>query len=398
MRLRRTSALVHAVLPYAIRPVWLFVRMARFFAVRARRRTGLRNVLLICQNPVAADHLIPIIAMLRASKKIRISVSNDHFPSQEIGRHEISQKLGIRYVPVLWALFKPWDLVIYVNHPWGFSSWISPHIRKIYINHGLYSGKINNTAGEDGVYGKSRTIRPSRGLLFDRMFAASAAERDSALAANPALKGRVVVVGSLMADEIREASAKERETRKRSGLQSKKKVHIISTWGPHSLIATMGDALLDAIGGLGTYEFVLSVHPRFDKFGGTLRTRGELLRMWEEHGVEVDATNEKWKRFVAECDLAISDNSSLALYYPILKKPVIFVCVDRAAYLPESSFDILSRRRPRLDDAGNLAPLLEATLETHDCSHDLAEIERLCSFLGEARSRHLEQINALLYS
>jgi hypothetical protein len=398
MRLRRTSAIVHAVLPYAIRPVWLFVRLARLSVARARRRTGRRNVLLICQNPVAADHLVPVIAMLRMNEKIRIEVSNDHFPSQEIGRHEITQKLGIPYVPVLLALFKPWDLVVYVNHPWGFSSWIAPLIRKIYINHGLYSGKINNTEGEDGVYGKSRTIRPWRGLIFDRMFAASVAERDSALAANPALEGRVVVVGSLMADEIREKSARKSEIGKRFELPSKKKVHIISTWGPKSLIATMGDELLDAIGALGTYDFALSLHPRFDKFGGTRRTRSELLRMWEERGVEVDVRNEKWKRFVAECDLAVSDNSSLALYYPILNKPVIFVGVDRAAYLQGSSFDFLSRGRPRLIDVGDLASLLETTLATQACESGVAEIERLCSYLGEAKSRHMEQINALLYT
>src|SRR5690606_1057383 len=124
----------------------------------------------------------------------------------------------------------------------------APAIPKVYINHGLYMGKINNPLGEDGVYGRSRTTRPHRGMLYKRMFAASSAEREAAIAADSSLAGVVAVTGSLMADRVIEIAKRRDSLRKSFGFEPGDRViHVFSTWGKDSLAATIGMDLLHAL-------------------------------------------------------------------------------------------------------------------------------------------------------
>lgn len=399
LKQKRTSAVVHAMLPYAIRPAWLFVRFTRLIKRLSGHKPTARNVLLVCQNCVAADHLQPIISLLRGDQNLKQYVTNDHFPSQEISKSQIKKSIALPYRNVLRALLSDWDLIIYVNHPWGFGAWFAPFIKKIYINHGLYTGKINNAYGEDGVYGKTRTFRPHRGLMFDKMFVASTSERNAALAANPDLKGRLEIVGSLMVDEIRERRKQRALLRKRLGVQEHQKlIHIISTWGATSLIATVGDSLLEVFTGFdASYKFVLSLHPRFDKFGGFTRTRDDVLSQWSAMGVIVDRDNSHWKDILIASDMAIADNSSLAFYYFILKKVVRFVVVDKDASIPGSPFDVLRKGSNPLT-AANIKASITQSSEPHFSKSSVIDANYLVEFLGTAYLRHEEEIQKLLNS
>jgi hypothetical protein len=304
----------------------------------------------------------------------------------------------VKYVNIFHALTKNWDLILYVNHPWGFAAWFAPFLKKIYINHGLYAGKVNNEHGEDGVYGKRRTTRPHRGLLYDRMFAACKRELDAAIEANPALAGRVVVTGSLIVDELKVDNMDRESMRTRLGLQPEEcVVHVVSTWGEASLAATIGDTLLAAASTLGTpYRFLFSLHPRFDKLGGTGRARSEILKRWASKGFEIDEVNEKWRQFVIASDIAIADHSSLALYHHVLGKPVIYVRVDKEALLHGSPFHLLGNRSRYFNGGDDLRTVIPEAIAKTDAV--AVDINDLVAHVGSAGVHHLKEIQKLLRS
>lgn len=396
LKLPFLPAIVHALLPVVIKPVWLIVAAKNRWAKLAGKGGEKKKVLLVCQNIVAADHLLPIVAMLQKEKIIELNVVNDHFPSQEINKGQIRKMLGVRYRSVLGALFVNWDLIIYVNHPWGFGSWFWPGTKKVYINHGLYAGKINNALGEDGVYGRSRTTRPHRGLLYHRMFAASNAEKAAALNADPSLDGRIVVVGSMMADHI--VSLKNEKARLRSefGISDGCRViHVISTWGADSLAATFLDELMGRLHSAHSgIKVLLSVHPRFDKFGGVGRSRSELLEYWHARGVVVDRDNTRWKKFLAIADFAIADHSSLALYHSVLDRPVLLVPVRREAYLSGSPYDVMRHTAISIKDITHLDKCIDAALGGN--SEKSLSHENLVEHSGHAEELHMREIKCIL--
>ncbi len=390
-------AFVHALLPWAIQPAWLLVRARRWFRHVIRRNRQTKRVLLICHNPVAAAHLVAVVDLLRDQANVDLYVANDHFPEQEISKFEIKRFVKARYRPILLCLLEDWDLAVYVNHAWGFGAWIAPIVRKVYINHGLYVGKINNQLGEDGVYGKHRTTRAHRGLLYDRMFAASQCERENALVADPTLADVVVVTGSLVADRILTAYRERQRIRSLLGMgDSRRLIHVISTWGKHSLVATMGNELLDALERCGRIgDVLLSLHPRLDKFGGIQQSREQILRTWASHGATVDEANERWVDFVAASDVALTDHSSLALYQCMLRRPVACVPVDPSGYLEDSPFAEVQSQALRLDSADKLSDVLDG-LERGEGVVTPATIERLITHLGDAATQHLNEFGCLL--
>lgn len=394
--MNKVRSLINAVLPYAIRPVWWIVRVVRLLR-KLRSKTRSKRVLLICHNVVAAEHQAPIAELLMRDGGYRVYVANDHFPAQEITKREIKRKVRVKYLPVLACLVMDWDLVIYVNHAWGWGAWFAPFLQKIYINHGLYAGKINNALGEDGVYGRHRTTRPHRGLLYDRMFAASSFEKEMAVRADPALANVVRVTGSLMADRVVSHVQQRAAIRSRLGFKAQDCViHVISTWGTASLMATVGAQLLEHLDRAGhSHRVLLSLHPRWDKFGrGSYPARRKILQYWSAKGAVVDEDNSAWRDFLVASDVTIADHSSLALYHVLLDHPLIVIPVPPDEYVAESTFELVSGCATLINDVSELPALLNGAAMRSDRDEGL--LDRLVEHRGSSGARHLEEIRSLL--
>lgn len=395
VRIPFVSRSVHWVLPFLVKPVWRIVDMQRRLSAAWPRPT--RRVLLICQNDVAADHLRPIFDLLQEDRRIKARVANDHFPAQEISNKKIAKMFSGAYLNILFALFIPWDLVIYVNHPWGFASWISPSIRKIYINHGLYAGKINNSLGEDGVYGDHRVRRKHRGLLYHRMFVASSAELRSALSHNPSLKGCLRVVGSLVCDEVISRHSRKSQIRRRLDLPPESQViHVISTWGPSSLAVSSGGSLLEKLArrDRSKVRVLVSIHPRFDKFGGVAQLRDDMLASWSAIGAVVDHDNSKWMDFVAAADVAISDHSSLGLYHVILGNLIYFVPIPDLALMEDAVISVVRDASPVFDVGSDIFRDMEFAASWGGYPDSLRDL--LVADRGRARNLHMAEIRRCL--
>lgn len=357
--------------------------------------------MLVAQNSIAADHLRLVNDLLHDGHDLDVHVTNDWFPTREFTKRDLVRIIRARHIHILPALLRHWDLVIFSNHPFGLGIWFSPAIRKLYINHGLHTGKINNDRGQDGVYGKSRVVRPFSRPYYDCMFAASYFERELAIASTPALEDRVKVVGFLLADRfmqyVETDGARVHDNSIASG-REQAVVHIISTWGPHSLYNTVGRQLLEQASGLsGKYRFVFSLHPRFDFIdGGMGEGRDAILDRYERQGITVDRGLD-WMGHVAGSDIAISDHSSLALYHVLLDHPILLVDVNAAHYVEGSVFSLLSKICPRFEPGMKLEVALESLCASPAKADYTPVQEAMLSYRGEAERRYREEIATLLH-
>ena len=171
------------------------------------------------------------------------------------------------------------------------------------------------------------------------MFAASDFEKDYAITATKELQSRVVVTGFLQADLIDKMQNERREIiRYKLGYSHDDiVVHIISTWGPTSLFQTIGEELICATARISNkYKFIFSLHPRHDEFGDIKgRRREDILNHCETMGIRPDRQL-SWQHYVVASDIAISDHSSLCLYYVLLKKPLVLTAIQTNSYIDNS--------------------------------------------------------------
>jgi hypothetical protein len=355
----------------------------------------------MAQNRIAADHLKILWNLLKHDPQFTFYVTDDRLFSRHFSQEELLTIIPIKHIHILHALIRYWDLIIFVNHPWGLGVWFAPFIEKIYINHGICTGKINNPFGEDGVYGKSRVLRPYSKPYYDKMFAASDFEKDYAIKATKELQSRVVVTGFLQADLIDKLQNETRDViRDKLGYSSDDiVVHIISTWGSASLFQTIGEELLcEAARISNKYKFIFSLHPRHDEFGDVMgRKREDILNQCEAMGVRPDRQL-SWQDCVVAGDIAISDHSSLCLYYVLLNKPLILTSIQTNSYIDNSLIDRLRKLTFCLNHPDELYDILQAASRL-PCSKELAEFRtNLRSYPGRAAQRYKEEIYNLLYN
>ena len=354
---------------------------------------------MVAQNAVAADHMRYINHLLTDYVDISQFVTTDWVPPRGVDKEEICKLIDAPFINVLVALLQHWDLIVFTNHPFGVGIWFSPMIKKLYVNHGIHIGKINNDRGEDGVYGRSRVNRPFGRPYYSRMFAGSEYEKQQAVIATPELEGLIRVTGYLRADRfVAGEQALRHEARQFFGyLETSRVVHIISTWGAQSLYETCGESILSQLRNLRKhYELIFSLHPRYDEFnlrGGA--SRREILQQWELSGVRVN-WDLNWEACVAASDIAISDHSSLCLYHVLVNHPVALVDIPRCEYVPDSLFAMMKARLPVFSNGQDLEAML-LRLSEIDLSNDFAFIKnRMLDFQGAAEKRYQQEIEDML--
>ncbi|MBU4316526.1 MAG: CDP-glycerol glycerophosphotransferase family protein [Proteobacteria bacterium] len=388
-----------AIIPIFAPLLWIFVLFDKVLNRQCGRKTSKnRKILLIAQNKVAADHIRLIWNLLKDDPRLDLFVSDDQLVNRHFSKSDLKRIVEEKTINILQALFFHWDLIIFVNHPWGLGVWFAPFIKKIYVNHGICTGKINNEMGEDGVYGRSRVIRPFHRPFYDKMFASSSFEKEYGVLSTKELQSRIVTTGFLRADLIEKLNEEKKvEIRKRMGLSDKIVVHIISTWGPTSLFQTIGEELLfEAIRISNRYKFIFSLHPRHDEFGDVRgRKRKDIIEKYKSQGIEpVDEL--AWDEYVVAADLAVSDHSSLCLYYILLNKPVILVPVKGESYIKNSAFNQLMKYAFTLKNPENLGNLIQIALKNPN-QEKMSRLGRtLRNYPGQGADRYKEEIYGML--
>lgn len=359
-----------------------------------------KRILLIAQNNVAASHIKEFHKLFKDNINLSFYSTTDWYPPRDFGKNDITKIVNAKYINIFQALITYWDLIIFVNHPWGFGVWFSPLINKIYINHGLHVGKINNDKCEDGVYGKSRVIRPFSKPFYSLMFAASDYELQQAVTITPELHDRIVVTGYLQADLLMEDAKTNRNLiRNKLGIKGNDYVvHIISTWGKNSLLQLIGDELLtEAVKLKNHYSFILSIHPRYDEFNdfNVKINRKSILDKYEKLGILVNR-NLNWEDYVIASDMAISDHSSLSLYHILLDHPLVYIQIPESEYVKNSTFAHLYKNSTPLLNSKDIGSIIKTNSSIHKINPSTLPLDRILQHQGQAAERYREEIYRIL--
>ncbi|MCI5148116.1 MAG: hypothetical protein D3916_01685 [Candidatus Electrothrix sp. MAN1_4] len=358
-----------------------------------------KRILLISRNTIAADHMLPIANLLRNMADISLTSTVDRFPNQEFHNKDATNLLGTKSIHILIAIIQHWDLIIFTNHPYGFGLCFSPKIKKLYINHGLHMGKINTIEFQDGVYGKNKILRPLGSPYYSTMFAASNNEYQFAVDQTPELMGRIEVAGYLKADILLENYDKLRtDYRFKINCERKELVlHIISTWGPNSLLSTYWPQIQNELESLKhKYKIIISIHPRFNQLTPKKKhTREEILRECQKHEIYINDGLD-WEGYVAASDITLTDHSSLCLYHVLLNHPILLIPVEADQYLPESTFSHLNKAVLSIADYPTILQGLDVAEKQINFINYEFLAAKILSKRGMASKVYLEKITRIL--
>lgn len=319
----RSSKIVDTLKP----TIFSMCRLIAGFRLKIKKIFPPKNkaVLLVGTSEVTVDYLLDINEIIKdlGDEKTFMLVSRE---CQKFAQTKLSRRHEkINLIPLIRALCIPWDLIIFSDH--NNTIWFHPCIPKIRCVHGLYSGKNFGHPGSSYVYGQSALDRTGN-LVYDLMFIEGSYIRNVLSYKNPALKGRMTVVGNLMADNLIALNQKREMIRQDLGIRKGDQVLLIfSTWGPHSLIQRFGTILLDNILKVSeTYKVYLLIHPLNDR--SEFPDKDAIFEFLELHH---ERTARRVDPFVSPlpylvaADVVLTDHTSLFLYYALLKKPYLFV-------------------------------------------------------------------------
>ena len=307
----------------------------------------------------------------------------------------LAERLGHFFVPYWKARMRWWDLIVFPEY--RAADRFHPDAPKVLVNHFLGGGKIIN--GKE--YRFERELVHLGRPLFRKIFDASYASRERAIAADPRLEEQVVVVGDLRSDEMFKLVDQREEIRRGLGFQPEEIVVLIqSTWGPQSIMERCGPQLLDEALQLQEktkFRFIASTHPLH--WSGRRKAEhpwGEYLLDLKPRGLRVVRPEDDWAVSMVASDMAISDNTSLAATYCQLGKPLLFVN-ELENYVPEgSTVGKLCKISPQLENAEDLHNKLRIITE-HYPYEELRKIAyEVNSHPGEAEERIRSALKEIL--
>ncbi len=354
-------------------PMRLSVRTHQLLT--ANRAGRAKRVLLLAANELMARWLIMQIHDLRDDRRIAFTFAVDD-PDVASPLNQFCRDTNLPSIAFAQARLRDWDLALTADH---HHQHLHPAIPLVYTGHGTTASKIVD--GRIYQYSPTFILREDGEPRYARFFVASETARDTATRECPQLAGRIEIVGDVQGDQLLTRSEQRGEIRHRLGLKPEDKVVLImSTWGPASLMESMGPAIIEAAKPLaGDYRFLFSTHPNH------WRGDSPAARQWREEMIPaiqrfasiITPEDDSLDALVA-ADMAISDHTSLASTYAMLGKPLAMIPIAEGKVAPGTVAARLHEAVPHLSDAGALAALLLNL----PAQHQGEEIARILSTLN----------------
>ena len=356
-----------------------------------------RRLLCCVVNHLMADHVEPIVDLLRGDDKIDIYLTA---PGGARVRgatgHQLAQRLGVTHCGYFWSRFRWWDMIIFPEHrgPTEFH----PKIDKVFIDHGLDSGKLFD--GVASRYGHKRVLRQDNTPTFTRIFETSTITRDKAIAKYPALEDRIAIVGDLGADSMLQMATRRDELRREHGIAANEVVVLmLSTWGPQSLMEKFGEQIVAEASSLtDRYRFMFSTHP-YHWQGDYAKAHpwGEYLARHESDRMMVIRPGDSWERFAVMTDMAISDHTSMGVKYALLVQPLIYLNQNTAEIVDPDSFGgHLRSVLPILDGPAQLEDVLRQAMTNYPLNRHKSLALQINACPGKAATRIKQEIYSIL--
>ncbi len=309
---------------------------------------------------------------------------------------QLAASLDVPHVGYLAARCKWWDLILFADS--ASARAFNPRIPKVMAYHSLGCGKV--IGNEHYKYG-SRVCDPQGEPLFAHIFEASQTTRDQAVRARPALEPVIAVVGDLRADALLARNEHRSEIRKSLGFDEGDTVVMIqSTWGPASLMETMGESIVAEASkmiGSSRYRFILSTHPNHWTGGYAERHPwGEFIDSQRTSGFVVIGPGEDFEPFHIAADIVVTDHTGISLNFALLQKPLVFVPIAAGTVMPESWEARLAALSPTLTSASDLAATVGEALQHYPLDELAALAHQIDSNQGKAAQAMSKEIYDVL--
>lgn len=351
-----------------------------------RRPDGPRRVLFLGHNLLMAQAVLRGWATIRENKRVRATLVMP-WAFRRTGKL-LAREAGIRFAPGLgWARVWAWDLVVVATHVKPFH----PLIPVARMLHGIgSSSKV--VGGREFTYGRSRVLRPNGRSVYATILESSVSTAQEVVTRLPALQDHVTVTGSLVIDELLARQASRADARKKMGFEpSDRVIAVMSTFGPFSLMETVGRAMMEEMRELteeGRFRFILCTHPNLWAIHRrTERPWDAFLRGLRDHGIHVLEPGDDWIDALIVADAATSDHTSLSTAFALLGKPLGFVPVNGSIIDPASTVARLIHVAPRISDVLEFGSFLNCLLASRPNPQEKAIAEEAISYLGEGGDR-----------
>ncbi len=343
-----------------------------------------KNILMVCSGTQTVEHLSEIWELLKHDQNLKFYLFVTT-PIRPQGMYQrISSKLNVSEIGVLKLMLMRWDLIILPDHLHFISCWNLFYWPTLRIPHGMAGKRVD---GESWFFGK-HCFNENGEIPYTRILVYSEAEMRLAITYNPLFKDKVVVAGNLKSDSLFMKLKNRDKIRNQMGLQQEETlILIVSTFGPTSLMNTIGEVLLSEAAHLSSqFRFALCIHPlehaiKIDEEFNWL----EYLSKLRSKGFLVLEPSEDWEYYMLACDILLTDHTSLSLYGVSLGKSFIYVPIPETAIEKNGFIWELMNISPLLSsDASNLEDCIVRAKNSY-CKDKLKNLNgKFCSFSGEA--------------
>lgn len=366
---------------------------------RRRANKPVKRVLLPAAHVMALAYLDRFQQTLADDPRLRFTVTSySRLPHTHRQIKRWSRERGLRYVPYQLSRVMRWDLIAIAEHHGAKA--FNPSVPKVLINHSISGGKLEKN-GLPYRYGRHHTHFPDGQSVYSKIFEASKEVYTQTVAQRPELGPIIAVVGDLCADELLALRSQREAIRRKLGFSDDQTVVLIqSTWGPTSLMETVGKALIEQAAALqndSRYRFILSTHPHhWDGTGSVDTSYGRYLSQQAQRGFHVIRPQDDWRPYMAASDMAITDHTSLSVTYALLGNPMLFVANDAAGVIESMPVGQLMSFLPCLKGPDHLSQQIEAAIQQFPKERLAALAKQINAHPGEAAQRVRNETYQLL--
>ncbi|MBI2870418.1 MAG: CDP-glycerol glycerophosphotransferase family protein [Candidatus Omnitrophica bacterium] len=353
-----------------------------------------KDVLIVVHNKLMWTYARPLYEGLRRDKGMRVWVCFVWPHLWESGDiRALVKRFSLRTVPYRLGVYLKWDLIVFPNH----GPYFRRDCRKIYIGHGLHSGKL--VGGKSYVFG-SRSLDERGKILYDRLFVSSEFVRSQVKDHHPDFYPVVRAVGSLLMDEMLNGHRRSREeVLKEINLDpGRRTMMIASTWGPFSLIENQGMELVKKLPALcAKYNVILSLHLlNYGIWPSEGRNWKPILDKVKVKNLYIIPPGIGGHLYMEAADLLVTDHSSVGLYFPAYARPIIYY------QRPDLKLDGVSLTHELrsvsycVRDTSSLSADIGRALSNFDVRPMEELADKIASYPGRAQERYLEELLSLM--
>lgn len=354
-----------------------------------------REVVLLAQNPLMLNCLLPLAGMFQGDSRVRVRWTIATGCPEIDAMFAMAESVGLEHLRASRIPVTPIDLVIAADHVPRRQFHPSTGIALIY--HAIDASKTMLTDHSILYRDAAQYTIKNGNPFYTKVFEPNFHRIERLREVSPALAERGCVVGSLMADELFAMDSERKSIRAQLGFSAADHVVLIgSTHGDDSLIEAIGRELIDQCEDCpDNWRFIVSVHPTYWDATYPSAVRDWLCSLQSRRYL-IHQPPEAWSSFLVACDAALVDFGSMATGLALLRRPLAMTMFNNDLVREDSAVGRLARIVPRVEHLHEFERKIEQAKENGTRQKVDAIANELVSFPGDAHRRISENLYSLL--